>query len=369
MQNVGLFTAAAATPPSIPSGTTLAATSGYAAEAKGDAVYAYDAAPGTATSTSGLAYLAAHPRSAFAAADGRIFRLADAVTERTPHMFGAAGDGTNDDGPALQAFFDDAYDSGNAKRNSYNFEGQFATGQRLFAAYPIDDETRRFRAGRLLVLAPASAPLDTVLTIGGTRQVWQGELAVQDGGNANTGYTGRRFDTGIRFVSAGQSSVEVIRVDGAKRDAVLVDGTYAAISFDTGARTVSYVNRNNIGLRIGSVYARGSGSYNAYGYGTSQTISDRKYGGDETSGSEDFVESLAFSNGGWQRTQLTVGSTAELRAGDVGKVRLELSASDYGTVSASHSGSSFTWSSGDPVVNAKLAVGDTIYPQNGANAG
>src|SRR4051794_12461572 len=97
MQNVGLFTTAASTPPSIPSGTILANTTGYSTEAKGEAVYAYDSSLSTAPA-----------RSGFVDASGRVFRLADQVRARTPYMFGAVGDGATDDSAALQAFFDDA---------------------------------------------------------------------------------------------------------------------------------------------------------------------------------------------------------------------------------------------------------------------
>lgn len=141
--DLGLFSQLSS--PAIPSTTTLARTSGYASPGKGQAQYAYDSA---LTSS----YVTANPRTAFADASGRVFKLAE--SERTPYMFGAAGDGTTDDSVALQAFFDDAFPTANARRNYYNFDGIWAVSRPIYAVYPIGTEevTRRFRGGRLLVL-------------------------------------------------------------------------------------------------------------------------------------------------------------------------------------------------------------------------
>lgn len=67
----------------------------------------------------------------------------------------------------------------------------------LFAAYPSDNITRKFQAGQILVLPvasqPSGVPMQDVLTITGTRQIWQGELAVVDGVGGSTAYSIRRF--------------------------------------------------------------------------------------------------------------------------------------------------------------------------------
>jgi len=365
IQSVGLFASLAGSPPAIPAGTTLAATTGYSAEERGKALYAYDS---SLTST----YLADHSRSAFLDSSGRVFRLADQVTERTPYMFGAAGDGTTDDSAALQAFFDDAFPTANAKRCTYDMEGLFAVSQPIYAAYANDEATRRFRAGQILVLprSQGQSPIDDVLTICGPRQSWQGELAVNDGQAANTGYDSRRFNTGVKMIFASQSDFEVIHVDGAKRDAVAIDGTVGSWSLRTGtAFALSNITRNNIGLQIGSVYARGCGAFNgSSGYGHSQTVSGNVAGGDSSSGNEVFSSSGNYANSNWQRSRLTLGSTAELRRYDFGKVRLELLPADYGTVAANATASTLTWSAGDPVAKG-LQVGDVLSPQSGVNSG
>src|SRR3954470_5282572 len=221
MQNVGLFTAAASTAPTIASGTILAETTGYAAEAKGAAVYAYDS---SLTSS----YVTAHPRSAFLDASGRVFRLADQMQARTPYMFGAAGDGTTDDSDALQACLDDAIPTANARANFYDLAGSWAVSKPIYAAYPSDDLTRRFRGGRLMVLPvssqPGGVPMQDVLTITGTLQQWEGELAILDGLGGQTYYNERRFHHGVHIMEVCRDVFERIRVAGARRDAVHVDG-------------------------------------------------------------------------------------------------------------------------------------------------
>ncbi len=359
--HVGLFTTLNGS--TIPPTTVVVRSAGYSSAGRGQADYAYDA-------TLNAAYVTANPRTAFADSTGRVFKLAE--DERTPEMFGAVGDGTSDDSVPLQAFFDDAFNIENAKRFSYNFEGLFAVSQKIYAAYPNDEATRRFRAGRIIVLPRGGLPpIDEVLLIVGPRQVWQGELAVQDGQAANTAYTGRRFDTGIRMMFASQSSFEVIRVDGSKRDALKIDGEQGAWSIRGGTPFAlsQPFSRNNIGVRIGSVYMRGGGSYTGVAsYGTTQAITQLESGGDSTSGNEVFTTSGSFSNSLWQRSRLTVASTAEMRKYDIGKVRLELVPADYTTITASNSAATLTFASGDPVAKG-LVVGDTIYPQSGANAG
>jgi hypothetical protein len=91
---IGLFTTAKTTPPTVPSTETLVRTSGYAAPGKGHAEYALDT-----TKTS--AFVTAHPRCAFLDASGRVFRL---VTNPINILeTGAVADGTTDNADAIKA--------------------------------------------------------------------------------------------------------------------------------------------------------------------------------------------------------------------------------------------------------------------------
>lgn len=91
---IGLFTGASAL--SIPVGTDLVRTAGYAAKGGGFADLVADAAVDAA-------YVAANPRSSFISANGRGFRIV--LDQRvTPLMLGAAGDGVTDDSAALRAW-------------------------------------------------------------------------------------------------------------------------------------------------------------------------------------------------------------------------------------------------------------------------
>jgi hypothetical protein len=363
--DLGLFSQLSS--PSIPSTTTLVRTSGYSSSGKGQAQYTYD---GTLTSS----YVTANPRTSFAAADGRIFKLAE--TERTPYMFGAVGDGTTDDSVALQAFFDDAFPTANAKRNYYNLDGVWAVSRPIYAVYPIGTEevTRKFRGGRLLVLPitaqPGGVAMTDVLTIVGYRQVWDGELAVQDGQGGGSGYASRRFFNGIRMMAVSQGSFEVIRVDGAMWDVLHLDSTYGSWTLRAGTPyEVTYPNRNNIGLRIGSAYGRGCGScHQSPGYGYSVNITAIDAGGSPNHLDQWDSTEAAYGNSIGQRSRLTVAGSSHFRRLDIGKVRLELLPATFGTISADNGASTLTWSAGDPVA-AGLQAGEKIHPQSGANAG
>lgn len=89
---IGLF--AIASTLSIPLGTDLVQTSGSVVRGMGFARYAYDDAVDAA-------YVASHPLSSFISANGRGFKIAENAVD--PVMFGALGDGSNDDTPAFQA--------------------------------------------------------------------------------------------------------------------------------------------------------------------------------------------------------------------------------------------------------------------------
>ncbi|HEU4557981.1 MAG TPA: hypothetical protein VFS20_09035 [Longimicrobium sp.] len=370
--DLGLFTQLGS--PSIPSTTTLVRTAGYSSPGRGQAQYAYDS---SLTSS----YVTANPLTSFADGSGRVFKLAE--TERTPYMFGAVGDGTTDDSVALQAFFDDAFPVANARRNYYNLDGIWAVSQPIYAAYPTgsgtsNEVTRRFRGGRLIVLPTSAQPggvaMTDVLTIVGYRQVWDGELAVQDGTGTAVAYASRRFFNAIRMMAVGRSTFEVIRVDGAMWDALHLDSTYdGGASWTLRAGTpyeVTYPNRNNIGLQIGVVETRGVGScHQSPGRGYSVDITGIDPGGAPASVDDQFDTSEAsYVNSNAQRSRLTLSSTSHFRRLDMGKVRLELLPADFGTVAADNTASTLTWSAGDPVA-AGLQVGEKIIPQSGANSG
>lgn len=367
--DLGLFTSLGT--PTIPSTTTLVRTSGYSASGRGQAQYTYDSA---LTSS----YVTANPRTSFLDASGRVFKLAE--TERTPYMFGAVGDGTTDDSVALQAFFDDAFPNANAKRNYYNLDGVWGVSQPIYAAYPLgnstnEDVTRKFRGGRLFVLPVSAQPggvaMTHVLTIVGTRQVWDGELAVQDGFGGSSAYANRRFFNGIRMMAVSQGSFEVIRVDGAMWDVLHLDSTSSSPPWTLRAGTpyeVSSTSRNNIALRIGSVYGRGSGScHRSPGHGYSVDITAIDAGGSPNHFDQFDTNEASYINSYGQRSRLTVSSTSHLRRLDIGRVRLELLPAVYGTIAADNGASTLTWSAGDPVA-AGLQAGEKIIPQSGANA-
>lgn len=91
--NAALF--AAASGMTIGAAITSIDTAGYSAPGKGTARYAYDAAVDAT-------FVAAYPRAAFLAADGRGFRLKPQGFY-TLTQFGAVGDGSTDDLPAFDA--------------------------------------------------------------------------------------------------------------------------------------------------------------------------------------------------------------------------------------------------------------------------
>jgi hypothetical protein len=389
MQNVGLFTAARSTPPSIASGTTVVASSGYNAEGLGAAQYKVDPAVPTGTSSSDITartdYLNRFPRGSFVDSSNRVFRIDG--PEVNPYMFGAIGNGTTDDSDAVQAFFDDAFvdrglvggvltdDAAQAARVSgiyYNMDGSFGVSKAIYAVYfPTQELTRRFRGGRLLVLTPAVMPVEDLLTIAGYRQVWDGELAVQQVNVGNTTYANRRFRNGIRMLACSRSSFEVIRVDGARGDAVAIDARTGLpwTIRDGSSFAVTFPDRNNIALRIRDLIGRYCGSCNqsSSNYRYQVAIASITQGSDPTDPAVTFTAGdVGASN--TQRSRLEVADNGELRPLDVGKVRLELGTTHYGTVAADATAKTLTFSSGD-AVTLGLQVGDTIIPQSGANIG
>ena len=80
----------------VPTGTDILRTLGYATIGVGGGLYVDDA-------LSDAALAAAHPRACFVTANGRYFRLLDVNGVLTPEQTGAVGDGATNDQPAIQA--------------------------------------------------------------------------------------------------------------------------------------------------------------------------------------------------------------------------------------------------------------------------
>ena len=290
---------------------------------------------------------------------------------KTPYDFGAVGDGVADDSNAIQAFLDDAIAATNAKTNFYDMSGFFAVSKPIYAAYPSDDIVRRFRGGRLLAMPvanqPGGVPMQDVLTITGTLQDWEGELSVIDGGGGQTWYANRRFHTGIRFMQAAGGRVESIRVDGARRDAVDFDSEIESWTVRAGtAQQRSSTSKNNIGLQVGQISARGCGSCHigTTNLGLALSIGAMTQGGDDAPFSSAAVN---YMGSHLQRTKLDVGSTAELKPYDMGKVRLEIGSATYTSLSFNTTAGRIDWTDGDPVA-AGLVVGDKITLIDTTNA-
>lgn len=360
--DLGLFTSLSS--PSIPSTVKLVRTSGFSSEGRGQAEYAYD-------SSLAPSYVSSNPLTSFTDATSptpRVFRLAETV--RTPYMFGAAGDGTTDDTAELQAFFDDAFPAANAETCTYDFTGTWGVSGALYACYDPGDPfiSRRFRMGTLNVLAGSN--IDHVLTIGGcVSGVFEGELFIN--GGSQVYYASRRFQNGVRLITCNSAYFESIRVESAKRDAVILEDLAAPTTFRTGTPLeVQYPYSNNIGIRIEKCHARYSGS----------ASSDSRYGliidfdnvvmgsGEGANFTTDFLATFQGSTS--QRSRVTIDPTTELRVNDLVSFRIEKTPAHYTTIAADNGGSTFTWSSGDPTAGPNgLVVGDKIIPQSGANAG
>lgn len=154
VETVGLFAVFASAPPGIDAASTLVHTIGYTTRGKGAAPYLYDAAVDAA-------YVTAHPRSSFLAADGRGFRLTWFDVHVSPHMFGCAGDGVTDDAVPFQAFLDyiTATDVGTA-----DTAGTFATSVQLSFGTLVSAATR-YITGRCKLVAAVGSSGTSLLTI------------------------------------------------------------------------------------------------------------------------------------------------------------------------------------------------------------
>ena len=309
------------------------------------------------------------------------------VRVKTPYDFGAVGantaslDASVDDSAALQAFFDDAFDPANCEY-TYDWSGHWAVSQPLMFVRPLDNagnanveyHARRFVCGSLHVLPvvkqAGGVPMDTVLTISGPHSQWSGGLLIHDGGRGTTPYANRRFNNAVKVLQGAQGSIESVTVFGAKRDVLVEDTNYenwtmrAGTPFEAGS-----TSKNSIGLQIGRVFGAGCGSIHHFaGYGFATPIVAYDQGSDPGDNGVFNTNSVGYGNSGNQRTEVTVASTAEIKAGDFGKVRTEVLAGTYTSIAADASASKFSWTAGDPVA-AGLLVGQRFTLQDVGNVG
>jgi len=394
IESVALFTTLALGLTDIPAGTNRVRSSGHTEDGWGDANYAHNI---LAFPVQDAAYVAANPTSSFLALDGRAFVLAEVT--RTPAMFGCIGfkrgldtDLTcNDDGPALQKFFDYSMKEEN-RHLAFDLSGrEWMTGQELFATYPVVVEgslerhvLRRFINGRIRCLPlsrqAGGVPMDYILTIGGHHQFWGGLLSLSgfDENGSCPAWASMRAKNGIRLFFATQTLFGKVVIEGVKRDGVYydpyfeLDGGGDTIPFtfrDGEPNEVTYSYSNNIGVRFDHLFVRtyGMGSMAAGKISKSWTL--KVHGGMPVGGPFD-PDHAAYvsSNNPLQRTKLTFDTTEDFRQNDYGKVRLELFPATYGTIAADAVAGTLTWSAGDPV-SANLVVGDVIIPQSGINEG
>lgn len=292
----------------------------------------------------------------------------------TPRMFGAVGDGVADDTVPLQAFFDFFILAAHGRKYVGDWsEGEWGTTATIYACYNESNTVtpeRQFVSGTIRVLTVAE-PLEWVLEIAGVRQSWTGRLGIHHAGasHVNTTYSTRRYKSGVRLRCVSHSRFGDFFVDSTKRHCVDADSE-ANAGFTVRAGTskeMTFASANNIGLTIGSIYCRAYGSHNfASQYGVVTAISAKTQGGMSGTAfvSETFVPGTAgFANNLSQRTQLTVGSTADMATKDLIWTRLELDSTHYGTVAADNATSKIIWSAGDPATY--FEVGDRYPAFNG----
>ena len=372
-------------------GITRIRTSGYSADGLGGADYIYDAAVNAA-------YVTANPRAAFLAADGRGFKL-DPTQRLTPHMFGAVGmniastsagypqatlDLSTNDTVALQAFFDFAFPPGNSGL-VFDWTGHWAISAPLFLGRPLsvgangftgEYHARRYICGHLHVLPvtaqPGGVAMTDVLTVMGPNLDLQGELYIHDSlGGGGPSYANRRFKNGVRALQTSEGSIESITVNGAKRDAVIVDTLVESWTVRAGTPyEVGSVSRNCIGLKIGRIYAAGCGSTEVGGatkmYST--PLVSKVQGSDPAQNGVFVAGSAGYNASIIQRTQVTVASTAEFQVGDFIKVRIEIPTASFTTIAADNATGKLTLASGDGLALG-LGVGQKIILVDGGNVG
>ncbi|MEM7506152.1 MAG: hypothetical protein AAF415_05355 [Pseudomonadota bacterium] len=134
----------------------------------------------------------------------------------TPFMFGATGNGSTNDGVALQAFFDFL---GTNIRILGDFSGEWGTSQTLSITGTIGS---RFICGTINALGA----MDTILTITGAGMNFDGTLELNGfspGGTAN--YANRQTTNGIELISAGNTKFDRLWLRGFQRYGVFATTT------------------------------------------------------------------------------------------------------------------------------------------------
>jgi hypothetical protein len=365
----------------IPLGVDMVRTAGWDTLGRGDATYIADEAVDEE-------YVEANPRSAFISLNGRGFKLNE--RHLTPFMFGCVGDGEADDTVPLQAFFDYAFPIERVQGFTYDWRGNFGVSGTIYCAHPNHTAPvgpsyhpffgRSFICGTLTPLANFAGDVDgmgldnDVLVIAGVHSKHEGILFIN---GKFTTYANRRFNNGIRLIYCSRANFDTVIVEGAKRDCIVYETGYGwpgtVYNWDYDLRpgspfNINFDDSNNIGVTFGAVYGRASGSNHwAQNFGVTLPYTGVLNGYVPGEIDQTFTSpvvapyDVASPN---QRTRITgLSSTAELRKGDIGYVRLEYPASAYGTLTPSLADSTFTFSAGDPVA-AGLQVGDRIEFRN-----
>lgn len=304
----------------------------------------------------------------------------------TPLAFGATPyDPANevDVSDDLQAFFDHAANPQNARKYVYDWSGDWMVSKTIYACYWDAGEPnveRKFIMGALrvapLASLPGGVPLAYALEIAGLRMHWSGVCGIHPTGNTQYGstYATRRYKRGVHIRAAGVSTFGDFQVDDCKRDGVHFEGWEAAFTVNG----INFATANSIGCRVGRVYGRLCGSADHFGaaYAPATLVASAiSHGYNSAFAGNGFAPSEAFTAGTagqagstWQRTKITVPSTADIEILDMVWCRVELTPAIYGTVACADNGNgtgTITWTTGDPTnlngAGSGLVVGD-IYP-------
>lgn len=146
----------------------------------------------------------------FQAADGSFWDIAQSRV--TPSMFGARGDGANDDTFALQAFFDYLSDHPTVLGD---FTGEWHVSDTIRISGEVGS---RFISGKLQAIAAIDGSL---LEVAGKGLNFDGTLELEGyspGGHSN--YANRQVESGLNLVQAGTSRFDKIEAKGFQRFAV-----------------------------------------------------------------------------------------------------------------------------------------------------
>lgn len=224
--SIGLFAALAAAPPRVPAIVQTVRTTGYSSLSVGRATYAYDAAVNAA-------FVAANPRTAFLALDGRGFRL---VSDQliTPYQFGAAATEGVDNAAALQAFYDYCEDYNVRANQTGTFWLTAGTGiilNRETAASQVNTGTSTVD-GVIALIVSANIVGSVVENTSKVGTLYGGFIIKPDTHEdvfASLVYADKKFDFGFNSEGYGfQQTVDFIQVFYARQIGVNVGGNLPA---------------------------------------------------------------------------------------------------------------------------------------------